>query len=120
MPSVQLESTLDNIETCRLSEDRRQTSARLPLLYPHTVTRASKVIRIPSCTSTLGLYRLKQIHIEDMRRLDTKRNLIIQAAHMPFFRLPTLLTLTSIQVLLDIAYHHVHTFQAPQFENNEE
>ena len=39
---------------------------------------------------------------------------------MPFFRLPTLLTLTSIQVLCDIAYHYSHTFQAPQYENNEE
>ena len=55
-----------------------------------------------------------------MRRLDTKLNLIIQAVRMPFFRLPTLLTLISIQVLFDIAYHHIHTFQVPQYENNEE
>ena len=68
-PPVQIESILDSIETCRLSEDCRQTSASLPLLYPHTVTRASKVIRIQSGTPTLGLYRLKQNHVEVLRRL---------------------------------------------------
>ena len=85
------------------------------------VTRASKVLRIQNRTPTLGLCRLKQIHIKVLRPLHTKVNLIInfRAVRMPFFRLPTLLTLTSIQGLFDVVYHHIYTFQAPRTRNGQ-
>lgn len=89
------------------------------------------------CWEMNSLLRLKPIDVEVMRQLHTKVNLIPIIAkadtltdeevaefkarvRIRFVYLCNLCTNDVLQILADIAYHNIHIFQAPTYENEDD